>query len=151
MVWWIILWWECQKNLKKIKFRIFREKTVKKFFAGKVFFSILIPILPTYGFFMRLRIAFQTCTQIFLIIKRQPCWKHQYAMRCGEPHLNLENQNMISTQKHDCGSIISKSGFFVTFFLRTYRLLLLLRFHSSAATRALASTSKHPYGESREN
>ncbi len=30
-------------------------------------------ILPTYEFFSRLRIAFQTCTLIFLIITWQPC------------------------------------------------------------------------------
>ncbi len=58
--------------MKKIKFLIFREKTVKKFFTGDVFHFILIPILPTYGFFRRLRIAFQTCTRIFLVITWQP-------------------------------------------------------------------------------
>ncbi len=60
--------------MKKIKFRIFREETVKKYFAGEVFPFILIPILPTYGFFSCLRIAFQTCTRIFLIITWQLCF-----------------------------------------------------------------------------
>ncbi len=48
------------------------EKTVKKVFAAQVFPCILIPILPTYGFFNRLRIAFQTCTRIFVNITWQP-------------------------------------------------------------------------------
>ncbi len=61
------------KKFKKIKFRIFREKTIKKIFASKVFPFILISIFPTYEFFRRLWIAFQTCTRIFLIITWQPC------------------------------------------------------------------------------
>ncbi len=58
--------------MKKFEFRIFREKA-KKFFTGEVSSFISILILPTYRFFRRLRIAFQTCTRIFLIITWQPC------------------------------------------------------------------------------
>ncbi len=66
--------------MKKFKFCIFRDKTLKKIFTGEVSTFILIPILPTYGFFRRLRITFQTCTRIFLIITWQP-WGEQ--MRCS--------------------------------------------------------------------
>ncbi len=54
-----------KKFEKKIKFHIFRDKWVKKFFtcfALQIFSFILIPILPAYRLFRRLRITFQACT-----------------------------------------------------------------------------------------
>ncbi len=61
------------KKFEKNLIPFIKRKHLKKFFAGEVFLFILIPELPTYGFFRRLRIAFQTCTQIFLTITWQPC------------------------------------------------------------------------------
>ncbi len=61
-----------EKFEKKIKFRIFREKSIKKFFDRLIFFFILIPILPAYEFLRRLQIAFQTCAWIFLTLTWQP-------------------------------------------------------------------------------
>ncbi len=80
---------------------------MKKLFAGGVF-PLLIPILPTYGFIRCLRIAFQTCARIFLIITWQPCAAFPFMpsgstyLKAGvngnwKPYLNYKKKSMISS------------------------------------------------------
>ncbi len=69
------------KKFEKNLIPYIKRKNLKKFFTGEVSPFILIPILLTYGFFRHLRIAFQTCTQIFLINTWQP-WACVFKWAC---------------------------------------------------------------------